>query len=188
MTELSSTPTEATTAPLLQPREAADAGESPRPTTLAMLLGRASGRRGPSMLVRETAARQLEERRADWGYSKPVVALDMMWNLSFVIVSVVMLIATVEERPNVPIRLWICGYALQCFVHVVLVGVEYRRRNTRRRRTQETVIQRAGWNSDANDSEDEEGSFGASNQSSDVVDGYVHFFILLALLIQRMKH
>lgn len=80
-------------------------------------------------MVRETAARELDERRADWGYSKPVVALDMMWNLGFVIVSVVILSCAVDESPNVPIRLWICGYALQCVVHVVLVWLEYRRRS-----------------------------------------------------------
>lgn len=81
------------------------------------------------MLVRDTAARELDERRADWGYSKPVVALDMMWNLGFVIVSVVILSCAVDESPNVPIRVWICGYAAQCVVHVVLVWMEYRRRS-----------------------------------------------------------
>lgn len=119
------------------------------------------------MLVRETAARELEERRADWGYSKPVVALDMMWNMSFVIVSIVMLICTARERPNTPIRLWICGYALQCGVHVVLVWLEYRRRNTRRVRDEERQ-QPQHSDSDANDSEDEDGNSSASggfNQS-----------------------
>ncbi|KAI3729274.1 hypothetical protein L6452_17927 [Arctium lappa] len=152
--------TETTTAPLLRPRQPAgepQSGGGARPATLALLLGRASGRRGASMLVRETAARQLEERRADWGYSKPVVALDMTWNLAFVAVSVVLLICTFDEKPNVPIRVWICGYALQCAVHVVLVWLEYRRRN---RRVQED--ERTG-ESDSNfeDSEDDEGRIGA---------------------------
>lgn len=99
-------------APLLRPRESTPSptAAAARPATLALLLGRAAGRaRGPSMLVRETAARELEERRADWGYSKPVVALDMLWNTAFVVVSVVMLIITVDEKPNTPIRFWICG-------------------------------------------------------------------------------
>ena len=99
-------------APLLRSRDSTPSpNTSPaRPATLALLLGRATGRgRGPSMLVRETAARELEDRRADWGYSKPVVALDMLWNTAFVVVSVVMLIITVNEKPNTPIRLWICG-------------------------------------------------------------------------------
>uniref|UniRef100_A0A2N9HB43 RING-type E3 ubiquitin transferase n=1 Tax=Fagus sylvatica TaxID=28930 RepID=A0A2N9HB43_FAGSY len=121
-------------APLLHPRQGSSDSSSAaaRPATLALLLGRASGRRGPSMLVRETAARQLEERRADWGYSKPVVALDIMWNVAFVLVSLAMLLCTIDEQPNTPIRLWICGYALQCGVHVVLVWIEYRRRNPQR--------------------------------------------------------
>lgn len=111
--------------------EAENSSRMPQTTALALLLGRAAGRRGPSMLVRETAARELEERRADWGYSKPVVALDMLWNLVFVVVSLAMLMCTVEENPNVPIRVWICGYAVQCLVHVLLVWMEYRRRRRR---------------------------------------------------------
>ncbi|OMO93982.1 Zinc finger, RING-type [Corchorus olitorius] len=151
-------------APLLRPRQ-----PDARPTSLALLLGRATGRRGASMLVRETAARELEERRADWGYSKPVVALDMLWNTAFVAVSVAMLICTVDETPNTPIRLWICGYALQCLVHVVLVWLEYRRRNNRRGSTTDEE-RGAAASGDYNDSEDEEdgierSSFGL-NQSS----------------------
>ncbi|KAL6189905.1 hypothetical protein ACLB2K_036306 [Fragaria x ananassa] len=150
-----------TTAPLLLPRQGSDGRDSSSdlgspttpPATLAMLLGRATGRRGPSMLVRETAAREFDERRADWGYSKPVVALDMMWNTAFVVVSVVMLILTRDERPATPIRLWICGYALQCFVHVALVWVEYRRRTSRRGRRSAEAPQSS--EADANESDDE---------------------------------
>lgn len=109
-------------APLLLPRPDAAAARLP---VLALLLGR----RGHSAVVRETAARELEERRADWTYSKPVVALDVTWNMAFVVVSVVMLACTVKEKPNMPIRWWICGYALQCLVHVALVWLEYRRRS-----------------------------------------------------------
>ncbi|KAB2620073.1 E3 ubiquitin protein ligase RIE1 [Pyrus ussuriensis x Pyrus communis] len=154
-------------APLLLPRQGSNGRDSSdlgsptaRPGTLAMLLGRATGRRGASMLVRETAARELDERRADWGYSKPVVALDMMWNTAFVVVSVVMLIWTEDERPNTPIRLWICGYALQCFAHVVLVWVEYRRRNNiawrLSRRNQEAQQEEHQVDIDAVDTDDEE--------------------------------
>ncbi|KAK8567508.1 hypothetical protein V6N13_105474 [Hibiscus sabdariffa] len=156
-------------APLL--RSSQPDASSARPATLALLLGRVTGRRGASMQVRETAARELEERRADWGYSKPVVALDMLWNSAFVAVSVVMLICTVDESPNTPVRLWICGYALQCLVHVVLVWLEYRRRNIRRTsaRDVETGDNTAAAG-DANDSEDEldgiERSPFDSNQSS----------------------
>uniref|UniRef100_A0A7N0VN13 RING-type E3 ubiquitin transferase n=1 Tax=Kalanchoe fedtschenkoi TaxID=63787 RepID=A0A7N0VN13_KALFE len=122
---MAETSSAADTAPLLRPRTEGAGG----PTSLAVLLGRATGRRGASVMVRETAARELEERRADWGYSRPVVALDMMWNTAFVVLSLVMLLCTTREKPVVPIRLWICGYALQCAVHVVLVWLEYRRRS-----------------------------------------------------------
>ncbi|XP_039065953.1 E3 ubiquitin protein ligase RIE1-like isoform X2 [Hibiscus syriacus] len=151
-------------APLLRSRQP-DAPAT-RPASLALMLGRVTGRRGASMLVRETAARELEERRADWGYSKPVVALDMLWNTAFVVVSVVMLICSVDERPNMSIRLWICGYALQCLVHVVLVWLEYRRRNTIRTSARdEERGDTAAAAGDANDSEDElDGT--DSNQSS----------------------
>ncbi|KAH9794523.1 RING-type domain-containing protein [Citrus sinensis] len=137
-------------APLLRPRDPSVSPNAARPATLALLLGRATGRgHGPSMLVRETAARELEERRADWGYSKPVVALDIMWNSAFVIVSAAMLIITINERPNTLIR-----YALQCLVHVVLVWMEYRRRNTRRVRDDEMGGE--DFRDVNNDSEDEE--------------------------------
>ncbi|KAE8710307.1 E3 ubiquitin protein ligase RIE1 [Hibiscus syriacus] len=157
-------------APLLRPLQPDDS--SARADPLAILLGRVTGRRGASMLVRETAARELEERRADWGYSKPVVALDMLWNTAFVVVSVVMLICTVDERPNTPLRLWICGYALQCLVHVVLVWLEYRRRNSRRTSFARDE-ERGDAAGDANDSEDEErgDAAGDANDSEDELDG-----------------
>lgn len=132
-------------APLLRPRRV---GRTP---VLALLLGR----RGPSVLVRETAARELEERRADWGYSKPVVLLDVTWNTVFVAVAAVMLGCSVDENPNTPIRLWIFGYAVQCLVHVALVLLEYRRRNGiggGRERDEESL-------DDVNDSEDDDVEF-----------------------------
>ncbi|GFP83566.1 E3 ubiquitin protein ligase rie1 [Phtheirospermum japonicum] len=158
------------TAPLLRPRQPPNSAAS-RPSSLSLLLSRAASttqrRGGASMVVRETAARELEERRADWGYSKPVVALDIMWNLAFVVVSVVMLICTAKEKPDVPIRVWVCGYALQCLVHVVLVWVEFNRRNSRQERIRVGGLSRE----DDNQSESEEdedgrgGLFGISNGS-----------------------
>ncbi|KAJ7944877.1 E3 ubiquitin-protein ligase family [Quillaja saponaria] len=97
----------------------------------ARFLRQASSRRmmrEPSMLVRETAAEQLEERQSDWAYSKPVVILDIIWNLSFVIVASTVLVLSRSESPIMPLRLWIVGYALQCILHMVCVCVEYRRR------------------------------------------------------------
>ncbi|XP_008789277.1 E3 ubiquitin protein ligase RIE1 isoform X1 [Phoenix dactylifera] len=155
--------------PLLGPARAP--AQTARPSRVAAILGRAAGRRGPSMLVRETAARQLEERRADWAYSRPVVALDIAWNLAFAAVSVAVLGATTSERPNTPVRVWIAGYAVQCVVHVALVWAEYRRRRARPRRLEEGAGgsggERARSDSDAGDSEEdgEEGGAGRGQQS-----------------------
>lgn len=101
----------------------------------ARFLRRASSRRmmrEPSMLVREAAAEQLEERQSDWAYSKPVVILDIVWNFAFVAVAASVLLLSREENPSMPLRLWIVGYALQCALHMVCVCVEYRRRRRRR--------------------------------------------------------
>ncbi|CAJ2664193.1 E3 ubiquitin-protein ligase At1g12760-like isoform X2 [Trifolium pratense] len=97
----------------------------------ARFLRQASGRRlmrEPSMMVRETAAEQLEERQSDWAYSKPVVILDILWNFAFIVAAVAVLILSIDESPSSPLRLWISGYALQCVVHVVCVCFEFRRR------------------------------------------------------------
>ncbi|GLT40473.1 hypothetical protein SLA2020_146100 [Shorea laevis] len=100
----------------------------------ARFLRRASSRRmmrEPSMLVRETAAEQLEERQSDWAYSKPVVILDILWNFAFVAVASGVLVLSTNEHPSMPLRVWIMGYALQCLLHMVCVCVEYRRRRRR---------------------------------------------------------
>ncbi|MED6119170.1 hypothetical protein PIB30_009272 [Stylosanthes scabra] len=97
----------------------------------ARFLRQASGRRmmrEPSMVVRETAAEQLEERQSDWAYSKPVVILDMIWNFAFVVVAATVMVLSRKEAPRMPLRLWIVGYAMQCVLHMVCVCVEYRRR------------------------------------------------------------
>ncbi|KAK4262729.1 hypothetical protein QN277_028254 [Acacia crassicarpa] len=103
----------------------------------ARFLRQASGRRmmrEPSMLVRETAAEQLEERQGDWAYSKPVVILDIIWNFVFVVGATTVLILSRSESPSMPLSLWIAGYALQCILHMFCVCVEYRRRRRLRRR------------------------------------------------------
>ncbi|KAL3743473.1 hypothetical protein ACJRO7_018724 [Eucalyptus globulus] len=100
----------------------------------ARLLRRASGRRmmlrEPSMQVRENAAEQLETRQSDWAYSKPIVALDILWNLAFVGVALGVVALSPNERPEVPLRLWIVVYALQCLFHVACVVAEFKRRRT----------------------------------------------------------
>ncbi|XP_038982558.1 E3 ubiquitin-protein ligase At4g11680-like isoform X2 [Phoenix dactylifera] len=98
----------------------------------ARFLRRASSRRlmrEPSVVVRETAVEQLEERQSDWAYSRPVVFLDILWNLAFVSVAAGVLVRSRDERPSMPLRLWIVGYALQCALHVICVCIEYRRRH-----------------------------------------------------------
>lgn len=145
--------------PLLPSRQPSNSDGSTSPIgPLALLLGRATGRRGTSMLVRETAARELEERRIDWGYSKPVVALDITWNLAFVFVSLGVLIHSADEKPNTPIRLWIVVYAAQCLVHAVLVWFEFRRRNARTARDMETQQQQQSDGYVTNESDEEDGS------------------------------
>ncbi|XP_024440144.1 E3 ubiquitin-protein ligase At1g63170 isoform X1 [Populus trichocarpa] len=98
----------------------------------ARLLRLASSRgmmlREPSVRVRENAAEQLEERQSGWGYSKPIVLIDVVRNLAFVIIAVGVLGLSLEEKPKVPLRVWIVGYGLQCLCHVVCVVVEYRKR------------------------------------------------------------
>lgn len=80
-------------------------------------------------MVREAAAEQLEERQSDWAYSKPVVILDLIWNLAFVMVAFIIFGLSRNERPNTPLRLWVCGYCLQCVLHMICVCFEYRRRH-----------------------------------------------------------
>ncbi|KAK8956475.1 E3 ubiquitin-protein ligase [Platanthera guangdongensis] len=125
-------------APLLVPRSGGGDEQSrrssPRPSlsAAARFLRRASSRRllrEPSMLVREAATEQLEERQSDWANSRPVVFLDILWNLAFVGVAAVILIMSTKEKPTMPLRVWIVGYALQCDLHVLCVCLEYRRRH-----------------------------------------------------------
>ncbi|MED6149044.1 hypothetical protein PIB30_058727 [Stylosanthes scabra] len=108
----------------------------------ARFLRQGSGRRSmrePSMVVRETAAEQLEERQSDWAYSKPVVVLDVLWNFAFVVAGATVLVLSRNESPNAPLRLWILGYAAQCIVHVACVCVEYRRRRRRMEQQQQQL-------------------------------------------------
>ncbi|GJW26674.1 hypothetical protein Tco_0040485, partial [Tanacetum coccineum] len=88
--------------------------------------------REPSMLVRETAAEQLEERQSDWAYSKPVVVLDLVWNFAFVVVAFVVLVLSRDEVPVTWLRVWVVGYGVQCVVHMVCVWSEFRNRREAR--------------------------------------------------------
>nr|XP_043625932.1 E3 ubiquitin protein ligase RIE1-like [Erigeron canadensis] len=101
-------------------------------TALFFLRGFFAGRRFvsfPLMIVRYMSVELLDDWKEDFGYLLPVVVTDTIWNLAFVVASVVMLILSVSEKPNEPVRVWLCVYLLQCVVHVVLVWLEYVRRN-----------------------------------------------------------
>ncbi|PON77902.1 43kDa postsynaptic protein [Parasponia andersonii] len=144
----------------------------------ARFLRRASGRgmmlREPSVRVREAAAQQLEERQSDWAYSKPVIALDMLWNAAFVGIGMAVLWLSVDENPTVPLRLWLIGYALQCVFHMGCVAAEYRRRQREARGAELEGAQ--GWESggdlnsvsgsDAEDYAVEEGQVEGGNGNS----------------------
>ncbi|KAE7999807.1 hypothetical protein FH972_004202 [Carpinus fangiana] len=126
----------------------------------ARLLRRASGRRmmlrEPSVRVRENAAEQLEERQSDWAHSKPVVVLDILWNLAFVGLGLAVLGLSVKERPVVPLRLWVAGYVSQCLFHVTCVIMEYRKRREARLGESEGTVS-VSWENDG-DSNSNSGS------------------------------
>lgn len=69
-----------------------------------------------------------ENAESDWAFSKPIIVLDVLWNLAFVVIAVVLLGLSVKEEPEVPLRLWIIGYGLQCVFHIACVIFQYRRR------------------------------------------------------------
>ncbi|KAI3796353.1 hypothetical protein L1987_39023 [Smallanthus sonchifolius] len=118
--------------PLLPPSQGtvpaqSDGGDS-YSTRVQTLLGLFAGRRGASLLVRQNVALYLEDWREAWGYSLPVVVIDTLSNLTFVVVALAMLLWFAREETNVKLRIWICGYSMQCVVHVVLLVLEYKRR------------------------------------------------------------
>ncbi|KAK4770664.1 hypothetical protein SAY87_031196 [Trapa incisa] len=105
----------------------------------ARFLQRASSRhvlQEPSILVREAAAEQLEERQSDWTYSRPVVVLDVLWNFAFVAAAVSALVLSMGEKPAIPLRVWIVGYAMQCILHMTCVLSGYRIRHQQVRQQQ----------------------------------------------------
>ncbi|KAI4372366.1 hypothetical protein MLD38_010607 [Melastoma candidum] len=98
----------------------------------------------PSFLVRENAADQLEHRRNDWSYSKPVVALDVALNLVFIGVALCAVVLSSlgddEDDDDVAlIRVWVVGYAIGCVVHVACVLAECRERRRGRGRSDEVL-------------------------------------------------
>ncbi|KAJ0962101.1 hypothetical protein J5N97_029929 [Dioscorea zingiberensis] len=136
----------------------------------ARFLRRASSRRmmrEPSMLVRETAAEQLEDRRRDWAYSRPVVFLDVLWNLAFVGVAVGVMILSWDEKPAMWLRLWIGGYALQCVLHMVCVLIEYQRRLQPHRTMVEGGSRSLGSSGPSSPREVDSGSYGVEQSQEE---------------------
>ncbi|KAL5668896.1 hypothetical protein ACJX0J_021117, partial [Zea mays] len=158
-------------APLLGGVGRRRAGALRRPSLRgAARLLRRGGRRAmrePSLLVREAAAEQLEERQADWAYSRPVVALDFLWNLAFILVSAVVLVLSHHESPSMPLRFWIAGYTAQCVVHMVCVAIEYRLRYGQLGGSPIPVDEESGSGSASSSSSDDDREHGSHSRSGD---------------------
>lgn len=123
--------------------------------------------REPSVRVRETAAEQLEERQSYWAYSRPIIVLDVLWNMAFVIVAFAVLGLSINEKPEVPLRLWIVGYALQCLFHVFCVFLEFKRRRRGQGQGEGVVFgDSVSGSSSTSDTGDEEEQLHAENDSS----------------------
>jgi hypothetical protein len=84
--------------------------------------------REPSVVVREAAAEQLEERQSDWAYSKPVVILDIVWNFALVVVSATALFLSWNESPEMPLGFGLldmfCNVFFIWFVFVLSIANE----------------------------------------------------------------
>ncbi|RRT46437.1 hypothetical protein B296_00054452 [Ensete ventricosum] len=144
---------------------------------LPLLLGRATVRRLlDSPPPAAAAAVQLEERHHGWGYSRPVVALDVVWNSAFVLVSVAVLLSTWKERPATPIRAWVFGYVVQCLLHVAFVCFEYRRRRRLRERRRSRWIE-------VEEDEDEESRFVRISMLTVVFLAFDVFFAMFCIML-----
>ncbi|XP_054802620.1 E3 ubiquitin-protein ligase At1g12760-like [Prosopis cineraria] len=80
-------------------------------------------------------------------YSRPILVLDLVWNLAFVLVTAGVLLSTLSERPSTPLRLWLCGYAFECILHMGFVCFEYRRRTRDFYRAEPGLSLCQSWNS-----------------------------------------
>ncbi|AQK55156.1 E3 ubiquitin protein ligase RIE1 [Zea mays] len=138
-----------------------------RPSRLAALIGRVGWPRGPSMMVHEATTLQLHRRRADWAHSRPVVTLDIAWNVACAAAAALVLASSAKDSPVKPLRLWLVGYAAQCLVHV---GIVFTRLETRARHAwgpaSDVESAGAGTDSSGTDSEDDETAEGRSSHAS----------------------
>nr|KYP35880.1 E3 ubiquitin-protein ligase At4g11680 family [Cajanus cajan] len=49
----------------------------------------------PLVCVREV---EVEGRQSDWAYSAPVVAMDVLWNVAFLAIGIVVLVLSAKEE------------------------------------------------------------------------------------------
>ncbi|CAI5518202.1 unnamed protein product, partial [Closterium sp. Naga37s-1] len=117
----------------------------------ARLIRQASSQRlmrQQSIRVRDTASEELEERQSNWAYSRPIVLLDTLWNLIFVLVAIATLSVSRnhKEEPAAPLGVWLMGYSAQCIIHIVCVLVEFDRRQQSpdERRSDRSRVRRSG--------------------------------------------
>ncbi|KAJ8770386.1 hypothetical protein K2173_015000 [Erythroxylum novogranatense] len=66
-----------------------------------------------------------------FNYSRPVMVLDVLFNMAFVVVSVMVLLSSFKETPSTPLRIWVSGYAFYCFLHVGFVCFDHGTRRMR---------------------------------------------------------
>eukprot|EP00270_Netrium_digitus_P002275 TRINITY_DN1255_c0_g1_i1.p1 TRINITY_DN1255_c0_g1~~TRINITY_DN1255_c0_g1_i1.p1 ORF type:complete len:500 (-),score=110.97 TRINITY_DN1255_c0_g1_i1:180-1679(-) len=101
--------------------EAFSAVASPGPVGAARMMQRASSRRfmrQESVLVRDAAAEQLQER-LNFRHWVVMLVLLLLFHMSMISAIVVVLILTVKEKPAVPIRIWLIGQAV---IHITAIG------------------------------------------------------------------
>ncbi|XP_004306831.1 PREDICTED: E3 ubiquitin-protein ligase At4g11680 [Fragaria vesca subsp. vesca] len=85
--------------------------------------------RGTGWLLRRVMRLDEEELRVGHhssSSSKLSIVLDLLWNLSFVVVGVTMLALSTAEKPPVPLRFWASGYVVLSAVHIGCVIVSKR--------------------------------------------------------------
>ncbi|XP_076928584.1 E3 ubiquitin protein ligase RIE1-like [Bidens hawaiensis] len=88
-----------------------------------------AGRHDVSLIVHENTALKMKDYRKTYGYLLPAVVVETLWNILLVVHSVVALLWITREESNVMLRVWICGYSVHCVVNVVLLVMEYVKRN-----------------------------------------------------------
>jgi hypothetical protein len=100
---------------------------------------------------------------------RPVVALDLLWNIAFVLVSAVVLVLSPRRARPYPLRFWIVGYAAQCILHMVCVAIEYRMRRTVRRPHGQRADVESGSDASSSSNDGDDGERGPRGRNCDCV-------------------